>query len=73
MTGNLWCIITSFTLVDLQPAAVVMNINKTSQQNFVLEGLKESTLYTYCLSAYDGTTDEVIGLSVCGMFKTEGI
>ena len=64
MTEDLQCIITS-----LQPATA-MNINKTSQQLLALEGLQESTIYEYCVSAYNNATNELIGFSVCGMLRT---
>ena len=64
MTENLQCIITS-----LQPATD-MNVNKTAQQLLVLEGLQESTVYDYCVSAYNNATNELIGYSVCGTFET---
>lgn len=64
MTEDLQCIITS-----LQPATG-MNVNKTAQQLLVLEGLQESTMYEYCVSAYNNATHELIGFSVCGTFET---
>jgi len=74
MTEDLWCIITSFGLTGATLPAAVMNpnVNKTSQQFLVLEGLQESTLYGYCISAYDSTTDEIIGILICGVLKTTG-
>lgn len=71
MTENLQCIVTSFNPIGLQPATV-MNVNKMSQEFLVLEGLQESTVYEYCVSAYDSDTNSHIGFSVCGMFKTAG-
>lgn len=71
MTENLQCVITSFNSASLQPAAI-MNVNRTSQQFFVLEGLQESTIYEYCISAYDSITNEHIGISICGTFRTAG-
>ena len=64
LTEDLQCIITS-----LQPAPD-MNVNKTAQQLLVLEGLQESTMYQYCVSAYNNVTNELIGFSVCGTFET---
>lgn len=71
MTENLQCVITSFNSATSQSAAI-MNVNRTSQQFFVLEGLQESMVYEYCVSAYDSITNEHIGFTICGMFKTAG-
>lgn len=72
MTEGIHCIITSFNNSAVSQPNTDMIINKTSQQILVLEGLQESTLYEYCISAFDSTTDEPIGFPVCGMFITAG-
>lgn len=70
MTEDLQCIITSLNSAGLQPT--IKNVNKTSQQFLVLEGLHESTMYEYCISAYNATKNEHIGYLICGTLETTG-
>ncbi|XP_065912084.1 uncharacterized protein [Dysidea avara] len=69
MTSGLQCQIVSL-LANFEEVPV--DIHQRGQHQLLLEGLKSSTIYDYCVSAFNTITYNTIGFQICGKFKTGG-
>ena len=45
-------------------------VHQTGLDKFKLQGLSSSTIYNYCISAFDTITNEFIGFQICGKLET---
>ncbi|XP_065912066.1 protein sidekick-like isoform X2 [Dysidea avara] len=68
MTSGLQCGIVSL-LVNFEEVPLI-DVHQRGQCQLLLEGLNSSTIYDYCVSAFDTVTNNTIGFQLCGNFET---
>ncbi|XP_065912049.1 titin-like isoform X2 [Dysidea avara] len=68
MTSGLQCGIVSL-LTNFEEVPLI-DVHQIGQHQLLLQGLKSSTIYDYCVSAFDTVTSNTIGFQLCGKVET---